>query len=113
MEDIISRYLELRDLLIENKYIYYKRPKEANKYIKGISDAQYDRIEDEYNRLHNEHFPFEENYSKMVGFSLKHLPCRFAVMRVHVRNMSESKYIATRRAVLELNPDYDLEMFRI
>jgi len=112
MEELIDRYIKLRNQVIEAKYIYYQRPRANGRYIKGIKDSEYDKIEAEYRELHTNHFPFETNFADMVGFSDQYRECRFAIMRVTVRNMSESEYESRRKMILHSCDGYDIAMFR-
>lgn len=114
-EDIHEMTL-LEFAILRNKFIYYEHPfNKNNKPIKGISDHEYDALENRYKELYNEYrdlLPKDVvNVTGIVGWSSDYRNARFAMMQVYVNAMDERTYELYTKLAKE-QQDYDLTASR-
>lgn len=109
----IEEYIHLKWEILKNKFIYYEAPvTRQGKYIKGISDEEYDKLEERYKALYSRFEKLgEENVTEIVGFPIDTPNGRIAACAVYIENMTESEYDATRKMCLH-KFNYDLDVLK-
>jgi|TARA_Y100000310_G_scaffold77219_1_gene73802 NAD-dependent DNA ligase len=82
-EEEIKRFVELSWKILENKFVYYKRPD-----LPGVSDNMYDEMESEYRQL-AEKLELEPTATNMVGFVASRPSCQLVIKKFDKQKLND------------------------